>query len=239
MNSTEALQAIIRGEKLDQSTIKRLYREGYIEVRDVAHMQSPEQEFLPTCLTEKASGSWRVWAKSRDARVPGMNLIESDASLAQVCRSLESRLQDIGSLDGIQLRVELLPNFEGLPIKPEERCAYDPKTCTILINGSNFFELPFDCQSSALAHEIGHHVHDSGLIGRATHYEMVSRCIVADWLACTWGLFEGLRDDCLKHYGAEYCEIFAVAANEKEFFHLMWVWNQVFLCHPQRTRAGA
>jgi hypothetical protein len=54
MNNTEALQAFIRGEKLEQSTIKRLYREGYIEVRDVTHMQSPEQELLPTFLTEKA-----------------------------------------------------------------------------------------------------------------------------------------------------------------------------------------
>jgi hypothetical protein len=54
VNNTEALQAFTRGEKLDQSIIKRLYREGYIEVRDVTHMQSPEQELLPTFLTEKA-----------------------------------------------------------------------------------------------------------------------------------------------------------------------------------------
>jgi hypothetical protein len=162
-----------------------------------------------------------------------MNLIESDASLAQVCRSLESRLQDIGYLDGIQLRVELLPNFEGLPIKPENPCAYDPKTCIMLINGSNFFEQPFDCQKSALAHEIGHHVHDSGLIGRAAHYEMVSRCIVADWLACVWGFFGGLRRDRAEHYGKEYCEIFAMCGNEEEFFHRMKMWQDVFFCRRQ------
>jgi hypothetical protein len=45
--------AVARREKLDQPTIKRLHREGYIEVCDVTHMQSPEREFLPTHLTEK------------------------------------------------------------------------------------------------------------------------------------------------------------------------------------------
>jgi DNA-binding MarR family transcriptional regulator len=57
METREVLQAVARREKLDQptnqSTIKRLHREGYIEVCDVTHMQSPEREFLPTHLTEK------------------------------------------------------------------------------------------------------------------------------------------------------------------------------------------
>lgn len=54
VETREALQAVARREKLDQQTIKRVHREGYIEVCDVAHMQSPEREFLPTYLTEKA-----------------------------------------------------------------------------------------------------------------------------------------------------------------------------------------
>ena len=54
METREALQAVAHREKLDQPTIKRLHREGYIEVCDVTHMQSPEREFLPTHLTGKA-----------------------------------------------------------------------------------------------------------------------------------------------------------------------------------------
>jgi hypothetical protein len=54
VETREALQAVARSEKLDQQTIERLHGEGYIEVCDATHMQSPEREFLPTYLTEKA-----------------------------------------------------------------------------------------------------------------------------------------------------------------------------------------
>jgi len=54
MSTLEALRAIQRKEKLDQPTIKQLHREGYVEVTDVTHMQSPEKEFLVTFLTDKA-----------------------------------------------------------------------------------------------------------------------------------------------------------------------------------------
>ncbi len=54
MNNEEALRAFVRGEKLEQPTIKRLHREGYVEVCDVTNMQSTEQELLPTFLTKKA-----------------------------------------------------------------------------------------------------------------------------------------------------------------------------------------
>ncbi len=54
MNNEAALRAFVHGEKLDQPTIKRLHREGYIEVCDVTNMQSTERELLPTFLTKKA-----------------------------------------------------------------------------------------------------------------------------------------------------------------------------------------
>jgi hypothetical protein len=54
MNNEAALRAIVRGEKLDQPTITRLHREGYIEVRDVTNMQSTGRELLPTFLAKKA-----------------------------------------------------------------------------------------------------------------------------------------------------------------------------------------
>lgn len=53
MTTKEALEAIKREEKLDQSTIKRLYGEDYIEVSEVTNHQSHEREFLVTFITEK------------------------------------------------------------------------------------------------------------------------------------------------------------------------------------------
>jgi len=42
------------GKSWEQQTVKRLHWEGYIEVCEVTHVQSPERECLPTRLTEKA-----------------------------------------------------------------------------------------------------------------------------------------------------------------------------------------
>jgi hypothetical protein len=53
MGTKEALQAFNCGVKLDQPTIKRLRREGYIETTDVTNFDSTEQELLPTFITEK------------------------------------------------------------------------------------------------------------------------------------------------------------------------------------------
>jgi hypothetical protein len=51
MRDKQALEAFRNGKKLDQPTVKRLWQEGYIEVRDVTNMQSTEQELLPTFIT--------------------------------------------------------------------------------------------------------------------------------------------------------------------------------------------
>jgi hypothetical protein len=49
----EALRIWQRGERLAQSTIKRLFQGGYIEVEDVTSIDSTEQELVPTFLTLK------------------------------------------------------------------------------------------------------------------------------------------------------------------------------------------
>ena len=53
MSDKEALQAFKSGKQLNQATIKRLYGEGYIEVRNVSTFDSAERELLPTFITEK------------------------------------------------------------------------------------------------------------------------------------------------------------------------------------------
>jgi hypothetical protein len=162
-----------------------------------------------------------------------MKLVESDPSLQEICRAVEQRLRDVRYLDKTELPEKLLSNFESLPLKPNNPCAYDPKPPTVLINGLNFLTHAFDFQAAVLAHEIGHHAHDAGLLGSASHYETASRCIVADWLVCVRGLFDGLRHDRLEHYGKEYCEIFRLCKNEPEVFRRATWWYQVFLSRPR------
>ena len=53
MSVKDILQSFSRGEKLDQPTVKRLFRDGYIEASDVTNFDSTEQELLPTFITEK------------------------------------------------------------------------------------------------------------------------------------------------------------------------------------------
>jgi hypothetical protein len=53
MTDKEALAAFANNEKLDQATVKRLYRADFITVSDVTNFQSSEQEFLPISITEK------------------------------------------------------------------------------------------------------------------------------------------------------------------------------------------
>jgi hypothetical protein len=54
MTDKEALIAFANQQKLDQLTVKRLHRAGYIEaISGVTNLQSTEQEWFPTFITEK------------------------------------------------------------------------------------------------------------------------------------------------------------------------------------------
>jgi hypothetical protein len=43
----------VRGEKLPQPIVRRLWREGLIEASEVTHMESTEDEYLPTFVTRR------------------------------------------------------------------------------------------------------------------------------------------------------------------------------------------
>lgn len=47
----EALRAILRGDKLPQSMVRRLWREGLIEVDEATQLQSTGMEYVPSVLT--------------------------------------------------------------------------------------------------------------------------------------------------------------------------------------------
>src|SRR5882724_7192045 len=53
MENIEALQAIERGEKTAQETLRRLKDEGLVDLADVTHMDSAGQEFIFVGFTPK------------------------------------------------------------------------------------------------------------------------------------------------------------------------------------------
>ncbi len=55
MTDKEALQAFARNQKLDQLTIKRLWRAGLIDADDITTMDTPGRDrvYMPTAITMK------------------------------------------------------------------------------------------------------------------------------------------------------------------------------------------
>ncbi len=61
----QALAAYKRGENLSQATIISLKDNGYVEVTEVTHLQSPSPEYMITFITEKGCAileSRKRWA---------------------------------------------------------------------------------------------------------------------------------------------------------------------------------
>lgn len=154
-----------------------------------------------------------------------MKLTESDSSLNEVCRTVEERLRDVGHLQGVNLPVTLLPNFNDLPlpVTPKDPTAYDGSKHTILVNARVFPALPQEVAQFALAHEIGHHTHETGITTSSPRFKGVHSCIVADWLAAQWGFGEGMRTERLEDRGEEFCDKLSAITSEAEF--LTWVEN--------------
>jgi hypothetical protein len=51
MTDKEALEAHARGEKLPQTIVMHLWREGLIEIVEATHLGSIEREYLPSFIT--------------------------------------------------------------------------------------------------------------------------------------------------------------------------------------------
>jgi hypothetical protein len=163
-----------------------------------------------------------------------MTLIEVDPSLSEICRAVELHVRNIGELAELELRAELLLDFNSLT-DPEAKlrgyrlrpALYRLKEQTILVNGANFFSLAEDVSRAALAHEIGHAVYHRDSLGQLVPtYKFLHEDIVADLLACKWGFLGGLRRERLGSYGQRYSEILELWSNEDEFVRRMNTWYQ-------------
>jgi hypothetical protein len=96
-----------------------------------------------------------------------MRLIESDPSLAAVCRLVEVRLGQISTLAAVEIPVVLLADFSqlGPPVTARDPTAYNRSEKRIFVNARVFPSFREDAAHFALAHEIGHHAHDTGISG--------------------------------------------------------------------------
>lgn len=159
-----------------------------------------------------------------------MKLIESHGSLTDVCRVVERRLRGVDYLRGVVLPVKLLMSFEslGAPITSRDPTAYNRSTDTILVNAATFFSFPKNRAKFALAHEIGHHVHDTGIRTSLPELNSIHSCLVADWLAARWGFKQGLRSERLESRGKEYCDRLSQLTSESEFLAWAVDWDRRF-----------
>ena len=159
-----------------------------------------------------------------------MKLVESDPSLAAVCRSVEARLEGISSLAEVEIPVVLLPNFDDLghPVTPRDPASYRRSTQTILINAQVFLSYSIKAAQFALAHEIAHHAHRSGIAGFDRDFKAVHPCIIADWLATQWGFAEEIRMARLSDRGAQYCEKRITLSTEADFLPWAEKWEVRF-----------
>jgi hypothetical protein len=159
-----------------------------------------------------------------------MKLIESDPSLAAVCRLVEARLQKVSCLAGVELHVVLLPHFKGLaqPVTPKDPVAYKGSDQTILVNAEVFCSFSTEAAQFALAHEIGHHAHRAGILAFHPEFRDMHPCIIADWLATQWGFAEEMRMERLADRGAEYCEKLSTLSTETDFLDWAEKWEVRF-----------
>jgi hypothetical protein len=151
-----------------------------------------------------------------------MKLVESGASLSKICRLVEVRLQGVSCLATVEIPVVLLKHFKdlGYPVTPRNPTAYNRPGKRVFVNGEVFPSFREDAAQFALAHEIGHHAHDTKIAASLIGSKGVHPCLIADWLATQWGFSEEMRKGRLGDRGPEYCDKLSSIATEEEL--LLW-----------------
>lgn len=151
-----------------------------------------------------------------------MKLIESDPSLTAICRSVEVRLGGISTLAAVEIPVVLLADFSqlGPPVTARDPTAYNRSENRIFVNARVFPSFREDSAHFALAHEIGHDAHDTGISGVLLGAKGLHPCLIADWLATQWGFSEEMRRERLADRGPEYCDELSSISTEEDL--LLW-----------------
>jgi len=159
-----------------------------------------------------------------------MKLVESDPSLAEICRLVEGRLQHVGCLAGVKIPVVLMEHFRdlGFPVTPRDPTAYNQTYHKILVNADVYPSFSRKAAHFALAHEIGHHAHDAGIAASLLVSKGVHPCLIADWLAAQWGFSEEMRIERLASRGPEFCDKLSTISTEEEFLPWATDWEPRF-----------
>jgi hypothetical protein len=159
-----------------------------------------------------------------------MKLIESDPTLAGICRLVEVRLQDVSCVATVEIPVVLLGDFNhlGYPVTPRDPVAYNRSGHKILVNAQAFPSFSGEAAQFALAHEIGHHADHTGIAGSLLGSKGIHPCLIADWLAVQWGFAEEMRMERLADRGPEFCEKLSTISAEEELLRWAAEWEPRF-----------
>ena len=161
-------------------------------------------------------------------------LTESSKDITDICKSVEKALAEISGLNELSFTVELLENFDGLlaeeksqPIK-SAIAIFQNVTEIICVNRNALSIFPVQVQEAALARAIAcGSIHRDSLLSRLTKYAEFGhfdKGVLADYLTCKWGFFEGLRAERVLSYGQHYVEALDKWHDEEEYLSAMYLW---------------
>ena len=128
---------------------------------------------------------------------------ESSKEIADICKSVEKALAEISGLNDLTYLVELMENFDRLsaeensqPIKSAIAICQNV-TEIICVNRNALSIFPVQAQEAAFVRAIACSLlHRDSLTDRLARYSEFGHFdtgILADYLTCKWGFFEGLR----------------------------------------------
>ena len=167
------------------------------------------------------------------------SLRESSDEIAGLCRAVETVLAEVPELTGLDLRVEVLENFDNLPEAATSQstknspAVYRQSTRTIYVNRSTFFRLPAAAQQGVLGHEIGHAIiQRDSLMEKFVAYDRFGNAgeeFLADRLACQWGFYDGLRVERLTSYGESYVAVLDKWRDESVYLDEIVAWHTLRL----------
>jgi Zn-dependent protease with chaperone function len=159
-----------------------------------------------------------------------MQLCESDPALSALCRAVEAQMAAIPDLRDLEVPVVRLETFDELPeagysqVVRDTYAAYRRSERTIFVNFPAFEQLSPPVQQAVMAHEIAHALaHRDSLVETLSYHELGEE-VLADYLACSWGFAEGLREERLASYGPEYVEALDQWVDEGAYRREMFLW---------------
>jgi len=161
-------------------------------------------------------------------------LTESSKEIADICKSVEKALAEISGLNDLTFLVELMENFDRLsaeensqPIKSAIAICQNV-TEIICVNRNALSIFPVQAQEAAFVRAIACSlIHRDSLMDRLTRYAefgYFDKGILADYLTCKWGFFEGLRAERVLSYGQHYVEVLDKWHDEEEYLSSMYLW---------------